>query len=340
MATTRHRPARRSAAGRGAAAAEPTTPRERRMSFGYTLEDLKLILPPMVDNGQGAGRLDGLDTPIAVLSERPQLLFSYFHQRFSQVTNPPIDPLRESLVMSLTCHVGREPRAGARRRHAACRAGQSDPHRRRAGAVRAVDDPSLQQSIALAALSCAWRRGRDGAAARSSCVRRRAPRGRRRDASLILSDRGVDADRAAIPSLLATSSVHQHWWRDGLRPATSLVIETGEAREVHHMALLVGFGAVGDQSVARHRDHRRARRVGTLDGAHGAQTPSSGIAPRWRRAAQDHLQDGHLARRLLLRRADLRGHRAGSRRSSSATSPALPSRLGGVRTRRDRRVRS
>jgi glutamate synthase domain-containing protein 2/glutamate synthase domain-containing protein 1/glutamate synthase domain-containing protein 3 len=249
-------------------AIEPASRRERQMAFGYTLEDLKLILPPMVTTGKEPDGSMGTDTPIAVLSDRPQVLFSYFQQLFSQVTNPPIDPLRESLVMSLRVSLGSSPgleRDADMRRLVLDTPILTDDELVQ---IREIDDPSLR-SHTLSLLFPA-----DGGAAALEAALEEL----RSDACiaaaggatiLILSDRGVDAEHAAIPSLLATSSVHHALIEARLRTRTSLVIETGEAREVHHMALLIGFGASAINPWLAIETIAALGEWGFLEGVHG-----------------------------------------------------------------------
>ncbi|HEX9161385.1 MAG TPA: glutamate synthase central domain-containing protein, partial [Thermoanaerobaculia bacterium] len=173
-------------------------------AFGYTHDELQLILGPMFEKGTEPVGSMGDDTPLAILSSRPQLLFSYFKQRFAQVTNPAIDPLRESIVMSL------EP----------------DPLLEEVSGVKLslLFTTSLANALA-SLLAKAAKAVKDGAT------------------SLVLTDRCVDESHAAIPSLLAVSAVHQHLIRERLRMRTTLVADTGEARDPHHIAALLGFGA-------------------------------------------------------------------------------------------------
>ncbi len=218
---------------------------QQQRTFGYTLEDLKHVLLPMVAHGKEADSSMGTDTPLAVLSERPQLLFSYFQQLFAQVTNPPIDPIRESLVMSLQMSLGSggnllDEGANTCRRILLDGPILTDDELER---VRALDRaPFLSQTLSLLFAvhdDCA---NPLETAIHDVCERAGAAV-RAGKSILILSDRGVDADHAAIPILLATAAVHHHLVRAGLRTRTGLIVETGEAREVHHMALLIGFGA-------------------------------------------------------------------------------------------------
>src|SRR5215203_159615 len=223
---------------------EPSTLFERQLAFGYTIEDLRILLSPMAQNGKEPDGSMGTDTPLAVLSETPQLLFSYFKQHFAQVTNPPIDPLREELVMSLKMSLGPEENLFD----------ETPEHCRRV----LIDQPVLtadelekirrlgSERAATSTLSTHFpvSTGETGMeeALHKLCERAEsAVRGG--SAVLVLSDRGVSVEQAAIPSLLATAAVHHYLVRAGIRTGTTLVVETAEAREVHHFALLVGYGA-------------------------------------------------------------------------------------------------
>ncbi len=215
-------------------------------AFGYTLEDMKLIISGMAENGQEPLGSMGNDTPPAVLSERPQLVFNYFRQMFAQVTNPPIDPYRESLVMSLMSFVGKESNL----------LGESPEHCRQlklAHPVLTNDDVRRLKESSLPDFPVATipilfdpdkEPGRLEQALSSIGIEaeRLIDSG---SALIILSDRGTDASHAPIPSLLAISAVHHHLVRAGKRHRAGLIIETGEAREVHHFATLVSFGASG-----------------------------------------------------------------------------------------------
>jgi glutamate synthase (ferredoxin) len=213
-------------------------------AFGYTREEQLLILTPMYKDGVEPLGSMGDDAPLAVLSARARHLFSYFKQRFAQVTNPPIDPLREALVMTLEARLGRSADLLT-----------DGPL---AGAQVLLADPVLDARDVEALL--AWKREgwcarrltmlfptRGGAHAFEDALETLLDEAERAVSEgatcLILSDRGVDFDYAPVPSLLAVSAVHQHLVRSGLRLATSLVAETGEARDDHQVAALLGFGA-------------------------------------------------------------------------------------------------
>ncbi len=216
----------------------------RQQAFGYTLEDLRFILAPMASKGEQPLGSMGTDTPLAALSNRPQLLYSYFKQLFAQVTNPPIDPIREELVMSLTDYIGRDGNL-LDETPTHCRQLRLDSPlltNRDLEKIRQFDREGLRArtlSITFPA------NGGDDAletAVQNLCEE--ASRAiRDGDCFLILSDRGLDETTAPIPALLATSAIHHHLVREGSRTQVGLVVETGEAREVMHFALLIGYGA-------------------------------------------------------------------------------------------------
>ncbi len=230
----------------GVEAVDPDTTVDRMRMFGYTREELEMVLRPMAVNGQEPVGSMGTDTPLAVLSQRPLLLFDYFKQLFAQVTNPPIDPLREGLVMSLMSFVGRQhnlltesPEHCRRLKLPHPVLTNEDMLRLRAVArddfrvvtVDAVFDPGADEPGA------ALRRGLDRllddcAAAIASGA-----------ALVIISDRNFGQQSAPIPALLAVSAVHHGLLRRDLRGAAGLIVETGAAREVMHHCLLCGYGA-------------------------------------------------------------------------------------------------
>jgi glutamate synthase domain-containing protein 2/glutamate synthase domain-containing protein 1/glutamate synthase domain-containing protein 3 len=216
----------------------------KQRAFGYTREELKMVLAPMAESGEEAIGSMGNDTPLAVLSDRPQLLFSYFRQLFAQVTNPAIDPIREQLVMSLGMFLGPQGNLLDERPEHARQVRLEQPvltHAAMAG-LRAIEHETLRP-VTLSALFDAAA-GPDGLASAVETLCLAAERAVRDGAGiLVLSDRDTDAAHAAIPSLLAVSAVHHHLGRVGLRTSASLVVETGEARDVSQVALLVGYGA-------------------------------------------------------------------------------------------------
>jgi glutamate synthase domain-containing protein 2/glutamate synthase domain-containing protein 1/glutamate synthase domain-containing protein 3 len=225
----------------------------RQKLFGYSLEDLRILLPPMAANGVEADGSMGNDTPIAVLSDRAQLLFNYFKQVFAQVTNPPIDSIREDSVMSLISTVGSERNILEETPEHARLLELEQPvlSSEEFEKIRQIRHPWLRS----ATIDCTFEpptAGTEesldfaGAALRDALdrIRREAVTAVRGGAAiLVLSDRAAGPARAAVPSLLATAAVHHHLCREGLRMRCGLVVETGEAREVAHFALLIGFGA-------------------------------------------------------------------------------------------------
>ncbi len=241
----------------------------RQQTFGYTEEELRVLLAPMARAGVEPIGSMGTDTPIATLSDRPRLLFDYFTQLFAQVTNPPLDAIREELVTSLARHhrareqpargdarlvpAGRAAVPGHRQR----RPGEDHPHQprrrparlwhpRRAGALpgrrwrcelaRRLDEICLEVSAAIA----------DGARI------------------VVLSDRNSDATYAPIPSLLLTAAVHHHLIREKTRTQVGLVVEAGDVREVHHVALLIGLRRRGSQRLPGHGERGGPGPAGVL----------------------------------------------------------------------------
>ncbi|MBA4012176.1 MAG: glutamate synthase large subunit [Phenylobacterium sp.] len=220
---------------------------DRQQAFGYTQEDEQFFLAPMATTGEDPIGSMGADTPIAVLSKRSKLLYDYFKQNFAQVTNPPIDPIREELVMSLVSMIG--PRPNLLGRHAGThkRLEVSQPilTNEDLAKIRSISE-LLDGSFRTATIDTTWPAG-EGAQGLERALERLC-----REATdnvladkniLILSDRRVGSDRIPIPAALATAAVHHHLIRQGLRMQTGLVIETGEAREVHHFCVLAGYGA-------------------------------------------------------------------------------------------------
>ena len=221
---------------------EPLTKLQR--AFGYTLEDLRIIIGPMGTDGQEPIGSMGNDTPLAVLSDRPQLLFNYFKQLFAQVTNPPLDAIREEIITSMITTIGSEGNL-LDETPEQCRLLRLDgPLISNAGLakIKQLDVPGIRSRT----LSLLFSR-EDGAAGmerRLKELRAEASRAIEEGvAILVLSDRGVDHDHVPIPSLLAVSNVHHHLVREGTRTRVGIVIETAEAREVHHFALLTAYGA-------------------------------------------------------------------------------------------------
>ncbi|MBU6206759.1 MAG: glutamate synthase subunit alpha, partial [Alphaproteobacteria bacterium] len=218
-----------------------------QQAFGYTQEDIARFLTPMARDGDDPIGSMGTDTPIAVLSSKARMLYDYFKQNFAQVTNPPIDPIREELVMSLVSMIGPRPNllghhAGTHKRLEMAQPILTNNDMAR---IRNVEE-ALDGAFRTATIDMTWdaATGADGLAMALKEMCWAATEAVLGDANiLILSDRAVSAARVAMPALLATAAVHHHLIRQGLRMQTGLVIETGEAREVHHFAALAGYGA-------------------------------------------------------------------------------------------------
>ena len=222
---------------------------ERQQAFGYTQEDVSRFLEPMARGSEDPIGSMGTDTPIAVLSDRSRLLYDYFKQNFAQVTNPPIDPIREELVMSLLSMIGPRPNLLGRDAGTHKRLEVSQPILTNEGLakIRSVE-VALDGAFRTATIDITWdaSTGADGLAMALKEMCWAATEAVLGDANiLILSDRGQGPDRIPMPALLATAAVHHQLVRQGLRMQTGLVIETGEAREVHHFCALAGYGAEG-----------------------------------------------------------------------------------------------
>jgi glutamate synthase (NADPH) large chain len=220
---------------------------DRQQAFGYTQEDLTILLAPMATTGQEAVGSMGTDTPISALSSKSKLLYTYFKQNFAQVTNPPIDPIREELVMSLVSFIGPRPNlfdldGAARRKRLEVR--QPILTNEDLEKIRSIGH--FEDSFDTRTLDITYP-VKKGAAGMSEALRRLCERAESavhgRYNIVVLSDRMVGPDRIPIPALLATAAVHHHLIRKGLRTSVGLVVETGEAREIHHFACLAGYGA-------------------------------------------------------------------------------------------------
>ena len=216
----------------------------RQIAFGYTFEDQRILIDPMARNGVEAVGSMGNDTPLAALSAKPRLLYDYFKQLFAQVTNPPIDCIREELITSSEVLLGSEGNL-LQPRPADCRqlalAGPILTNEEFAR-VRRMDLPNLRVGV----LPILFRvtRGEQGLVKSMEELRIMARRMIEEEEInvLVLTDRGVNRDFAAVPALLAVAGLHHYLIREGLRTRVSIVLETGEAREVHHFALLIGYG--------------------------------------------------------------------------------------------------
>ncbi|QCB93475.1 glutamate synthase large subunit [Cellulomonas shaoxiangyii] len=221
--------------------------RRRQRAFGYTEEELKILLAPMAAAGAEPLGAMGSDTPVAVLSQRPRLLFDYFTQMFAQVTNPPLDAIREALVTSIGGAIGPEPNLLADGPEHARKLALPFPvldNDQLAKVVHVAKEPSL--GFRATTIRGLYKVDGGGAALERRLEEIFAEVDRAVDEGvsfLVLSDRNSDADLAPIPSLLLLSAVHHHTLRRHTRTQISLVVEAGDVREVHHVALLVGYGA-------------------------------------------------------------------------------------------------
>ncbi len=249
-------------------AADPRTVTQRLRAFGYTREDLQMVVAPMASTGQEPIGSMGTDTPLAVLSERTKPLFSYFKQLFAQVTNPPIDPLREGLVMSLMSFTGKQRNLlDETPKH--CRQlklphpilTSEDVHR-----LRSVERDDFRVATLPAVFDAdetdpggALQRGLDKLlAAAEEAIREGA-------SLLIISDRDISPEQAPIPSLLATAALHHGLLKRRLRSEAGLVIESGEPREVMHFCLLCGYGANAINPYMAFEAIRKLQQDGELD---------------------------------------------------------------------------
>ncbi|HPR44346.1 MAG TPA: glutamate synthase-related protein [Ottowia sp.] len=250
------------------AGVEHTTPAllNLQQAFGYTQEDIKFLMSPMAANGEEAIGSMGNDSPLAVLSDKNKPLYSYFKQLFAQVTNPPIDPIREAIVMSLVSFIGPKPNL--------LDINQVNPPLRLEVSQPVLDAADMAKLHNIAAHTqgkfsstvlditypLAW--GSEGVEARLASLCAQAVDAIKGGHNiLIISDRAVAPGRVAIQMLLAMSAIHQHLIREGLRTSVGLVVETGTAREVHHFAVLAGYGAEAvhpwlamDTIAAMHKD--------------------------------------------------------------------------------------
>jgi len=221
---------------------------DRQQAFGYTQEDLKILMTPMAATGEEAVGSMGNDAPISALSDKPKLLFTYFKQNFAQVTNPPIDPIREELVMSLVSIIG--PRPNLFDLEGLSNTKRLEVHQpiltnANLEKVRAISEVAESHFKSIT-LDTTWP-AETGAAGMEDAIAGLSNKAEEavRDGIniIILSDRRAGADRIPIPSLLACAAVHHHLIREGLRTSVGLVVESGEPREVHHFACLAGYGA-------------------------------------------------------------------------------------------------
>ncbi|MEO7953903.1 MAG: glutamate synthase central domain-containing protein, partial [Polaromonas sp.] len=221
---------------------------DRQQAFGYTQEDITILMTPMASTGEEANGSMGNDTPISALSDKPKQLFTYFKQNFAQVTNPPIDPIREELVMSLVSIIGPRPNLfdleglAVTKRLEVRQPILTDADLEKIRSISEIADSHFKSRT----LDTTFHAGFGAAGLEQVldelCARAEAAV-REGINIVILSDRMAGSDRIPIPSLLACAAVHHHLIRTGLRTSVGLVVESGEPREVHHFACLAGYGA-------------------------------------------------------------------------------------------------
>jgi len=221
---------------------------DKQQAFGYTQEDIKFLMSPMAINGEEATGSMGNDSPLAVLSNKDKPLYNYFKQLFAQVTNPPIDPIREAIVMSLVSFVGPKPNLlDINQVNPPMRLEVSQPVLNNADMQKLRDiEAHTQGKFKSYTLDITypldW--GHEGVEAKLASMCAEAVDAIKSGKNiLIVSDRAVSPTQVAIPAALALSAVHQHLVREGLRTTAGLVVETGSAREIHHFAVLAGYGA-------------------------------------------------------------------------------------------------
>ncbi|MEO5966403.1 MAG: glutamate synthase large subunit, partial [Candidatus Limnocylindrales bacterium] len=220
----------------------------RQEVFGYTSEDVRLIINPMAQTGADPIGSMGNDAPLAVLSERPQLLYNYFKQLFAQVTNPPVDAIREEIIMATDRSIGPEANLLEPGPEAAHQVAIPSPviSNRELEQIRALDGGPASHGFRTITLPILFKVGDNGLGLRRAIedLRQRASEAISEGYNqVILSDRGHNETDAPIPALLAVSSVHHHLVRAGTRGRVGLVLESGEPREAHHFCLLIGYGA-------------------------------------------------------------------------------------------------
>ncbi len=308
----------------------------RQRAFGYSQEDLRVLLRPMaLDGAEPIGSM-GNDISLAVLSDQAPPLFSYFKQLFAQVTNPPIDPIREEIVMSLQTSLGSERNLFEETPQHAHKLVLERPIllNRELETLRHVS----HELFAARTIDITFSRA-DGAAGMAAALERVCAQAHEAIGAginiIVLSDRSIGPERVPIPSLLAVASVHHHLVREGTRLRVGIVLESGEPREVHHFATLIGYGASainpylmletlddlvvtgqlarpqklpGETRPGRGRKAAARQHPGARAGARAGR-PEHAQSDR-QRPAEDHLEDGDLDDPVLLRRADLRGRRA------------------------------
>ncbi|MBK8012488.1 MAG: glutamate synthase large subunit [Deltaproteobacteria bacterium] len=240
--------------------------RRQQQAFGYTEEDVRVLIAPMAQNGEEPVGAMGSDTPLAVLSQFAPNLSNYFHQLFAQVTNPPIDPIRESLVMSLTTTIGPTGNTFDETPEQCHRLKINSPILSSAELAKVA---SLREGVFEPAKLSMLYYVSEGPEGLERAVDRLCAQAMSAIDDghniLVLSDRGVDAKRVAVPALLAVAAVHQHLVREGIRMQAGLVVETAAAREVHDFALLIGYGAAAVNPYLALETVRRLCEDGSVD---------------------------------------------------------------------------
>ena len=288
---------------------------QRLQAFGYNFEDLRINIGPMAQNSiQPVGSM-GTDTPLAVLSDKPQLLYNYFKQLFAQVTNPPIDPIREELITSTTLTIGSEgnlvdPRPESCRQ---LRLARADSEKFGDGKTAADRHAGDQVGHAADLVQSQRRQGWAWNARLKSCSKRRIEAIADGATILILSDKGVDRAHAPIPALLASAGLHHHLIRAGTRTRVGLVLESGEPREVHHFCLLIGYGVQAINPYLAYECLNDMIHEGLLQNITLSRRGEGLRQSRLQRRRQSDGEDGHLDHQVLLRRADFRSGGAGPR---------------------------
>ena len=247
--------------------------RQRQQLFGYTMEDLKFVIPPMATTGLEATGSMGIDTPLAVLSTRPQLLYNYFKQMFAQVTNPPLDAIREELVTSLITTAGaQEDLFSETPEH--CRKIRLDQPILTNEELEKIRELNSDRMRAIT-LPMLYNVKDHGAGLEKAMDQLCAAASRAIEDGctlLILSDRGATQELAPIPALLAAAGVHHDLVRKGQRTSCGLIVESGEPREVHHFAMLLGYGASAINPYVALESVEELHSVGRLPGVDGPET--------------------------------------------------------------------
>ena len=286
----------------------------RQETFGYTTEDLKVLVAPMASDGVEATGSMGTDTPLAVLSNRPQLLYNYFKQLFAQVTNPPVDAIREEIIMAVDTSIGPEGNlleptpASARQIKLPTPVLRNEELEK----LRHLDGHNGSHGFKSITLPTLYpvKDGGEGLAAGIETLRAAASKAIEDGCNIIiLSDRGHDRDRAPIPALLAIAAVQHHLLREGSRTRVGLVVESGEPREMHHFALLLGYGASAINPYLAFETLADLCNQGLLPG--DASQESRGQIRQGNRQGDREglLEDGDLDHPELSRRPGVRGDR-------------------------------